>query len=110
MILEEDDSITLFSKVKPSLQSNIQTEAIKLKDGEQSYWDSFLDQMSDFDLDGFKEYLTDLEKESDEIRNQTYEKFMGFYDEVKVWVKDEVDQAEKSYNEIEESLSELIKD
>ena len=35
---------------------------------------------------------------------------MGFYDEVKVWVKDEVDQAEKSYTEIEESLSEFIKD
>ncbi len=35
---------------------------------------------------------------------------MGFYDEVKVWVNDEVDQAEKSYTEIEESLSEFIKD
>ena len=35
---------------------------------------------------------------------------MGFYDEVKVWVNDEVDQAEKSYTEIEQSLSEFIKD
>ena len=65
LILDEDDSITLFSKVKPSLQSNIETEGIKLRDDEKSYWDSLLDKMSDFDLDGFKEYLTDLEKESD---------------------------------------------
>ena len=35
---------------------------------------------------------------------------MDFYDEMKVWIDDEVQEAEKTYSEVEDSLANLFKE